>query len=85
MKKVLLLSLVVLLVVIGLPLVIPGMAAAHCADCDLAVSAASLCLLAVLGGFTAVAFFASRLLRLRRKLVLGLLRAAVFYRPPRLV
>jgi membrane protease YdiL (CAAX protease family) len=82
-KKVLLVVLVVLLVVIGIPVLMPGMGAAYCGDCDLAVAAA-LCLLAVLGGFTAMVVFAYQLLRVRRKLVLGLLRAAVFYRPPRL-
>jgi membrane protease YdiL (CAAX protease family) len=85
MKKILLVVLVVLLVVIGIPVVMPGMGAAYCGDCDLAVAAGALCLLAVLGGLASVVLFASpQLVRARRKLGLGLLRAMVFYRPPRL-
>jgi hypothetical protein len=83
-KKVLLVALVVLLVVIGVPVVMPGMGGAYCDDCAPAVAAGALCLLAVLGGLASVALFASQLVRARRMLVLGLLRAAVFFRPPRL-
>jgi membrane protease YdiL (CAAX protease family) len=85
MKKILLVVLVVLLVVIGIPVVMPGMGAAYCGDCDLAVAAGALCLLAVLGGLASVALFASpQLVQVRRKLGIGLMRATVFYRPPRL-
>ncbi len=85
MKRILLVVLVVLLVVIGIPVVMPGMGAAYCGDCDLAVATGALCLLAVLAGLISMALFASpQLVRARRRLVLGLLRATVFYRPPRL-
>jgi hypothetical protein len=84
-KKILLVVLVVLLVVIGIPVVTPGMGAAYCGDCDLAVVTGALCLLAVLAGLASMALFASpQLVRARRTLLLALLRATVFYRPPRL-
>lgn len=84
MKKVLLVALVVLLVVIGVPVVMPGVGGAYCDDCAPAVAAGGLCLLAVLGGFAAVMVVASQQVRARRTSVRELLRAAVFFRPPRL-
>lgn len=83
-KKVLLVTLVVLLVVIGLPMVMPGIGAAHCDDCTLGVAVGALCLLAVLTAVASLAVFASQRLRVRRKLVPGLLRATLFDPPPQL-
>lgn len=82
MKKVLLVALVVLLVVIGLPVMMPGMGVAHCHDCTPGVAAGALCLIALWGALALVVLFVSQPLSARRKLMLGLLRASVFYRPP---
>ncbi len=84
-KKALLVGLVILLVVIGIPILLPGMAAAPCADCDSAV-AASTCTVAVLSVLTMVlALLFQLLLRTHRALYPELLRAVVFERPPQLV
>lgn len=84
-KKALIVALVVLLVVIGLPILMPGMGAAHCADCGPAVAASTLCLLAVLAG-TLIAFaLAYQFLREHRRRYLELLLAAFFDRPPQLI
>jgi hypothetical protein len=83
-KKILLVALVVLLVVIGLPVMMPGMGVAHCDDCAPTVAAGALCLLAVLGGMGALVLLASESLRLRGRLRRVLLRAALLDRPPQL-
>ncbi len=84
MKKVLLLALVVLLVVIGLPVLMPGMSAAHCDDCGPATAAGALCTLVVLAGLAYLAVLMEQRVRLRRVTMTGLLRAAGFDRPPQL-
>lgn len=86
MKRALIVALVVLLVVIGLPVLMPGMGAAHCADCSPAMAAPSpLCLLAVLAG-TLIAFtLASRYFREHSERYVELLLAAFFDRPPQLI
>lgn len=85
MKRVLLVALVVLLVVIGLPVLMPGMGAAHCDDCGPATAAGPLCTFVVLAGFAYVAVLMEQRVRLRRLVMTGLLRAAVLDRPPQLV
>ncbi len=84
-KKALLVGLVILLVVIGIPILLPGMGAASCVDCDSAV-AVSTCTVAVLSVLTMVlALLFQLLLRTHRELYPELLRAVVFERPPQLV
>ena len=84
-KKALLVALVVLLVVIGIPILMPGMGGAMCSDCGPAVAAAQACgLLAVLAGFAlAVALLAFRF-RTRRDFLWDLLRSLELERPPQL-
>ena len=85
-KKVLVVALVVLLVLIGLPILMPGMGGAGmCPDCGPAVMAGPACVLAaVLTGLAfAIALLAMRL-RTRRDTLFDLLRAVVFDRPPQL-
>ena len=84
MKKVLLVALVVLVVVIGLPVLMPGMGAANCDDCGPAVAAGSLCTFAVLAGLAYVVAVMAQRVRLRHAITTSLLRAAVFDRPPQL-
>ena len=84
-KKALLISLVVLLVVIGLPILMPGMGGGHCADCGPAMTAGALCALAAV--LVAEALIASLLvgpLRQRCTMPAALLRAVSLDRPPRL-
>jgi hypothetical protein len=83
-KKILLVALVVLLVVIGLPVMMPGMGVAHCDDCAPTVAAGALCLLAVLAGVGSLVLLASESLRLQGRLKRVLLRAALLDRPPQL-
>ena len=82
-RKALLVGLVVLLVLIGLPILMPGGAMA-CPDCGPATTAYSVCLIAVLGeaAIAAIALFV--FLRGRRHDPPLLLRAVAFDRPPRL-
>ena len=83
MKKALIVTLVVLLVIIGVPVLMPGMGGAHCADCGPATMAGPMCI-AVLaaGAFAAVVAIGRRArlepMRRRARLVDSLL-----YRPPR--
>ena|SRR5438445_2118444 len=83
-KKALLVALVVLLVLVGLPIFMPGGPMAACPDCGPATTAYSVCLIAVLGeaAIASVALFV--FLRGRRHDPPLLLRAVVFDRPPRL-
>ena len=86
-KKVLLVALVVILIVIGLPMLMPGMGGGSmCADCGPALSIQSACeLAAVLGGLLLVIALATQRLRMRRDELRLLLRAVLFDRPPQLV
>ena len=84
MKKGLLVALVVLLVVIGLPVLMPGMAPVHCDDCGSATTAGALCAFVLLAAFAYTVGLVGQGLRLRRLVMTGLLRAAVFDRPPQL-
>lgn len=83
-KKVLLVAVVVLLVFIGLPMLMPGMAAAHCDDCGPAMGAGGVCHSVVLIGLAAMAAQRSNRLRAQDRLTLGLLRSAALDRPPQL-
>lgn len=83
-KKALIVALVVLLVLIGVPVLMPGMGSAQCADCGPAVAANSVCVLAVLAAAMFAFALAFRFLRERRDWYLELLRAAFFDRPPQL-
>ena len=84
-KKALVVALVVLLVLIGIPILMPGMGGAMCADCGPAITAGQACsLLAVLAGFAlAITLLAFRF-RTRRDLPWDLLRSLDFERPPQL-
>ncbi len=84
-KKALLVALVVLLVLIGVPMLMPGMSAGMCPDCGPAVMAGAVCALAaVLAGFVLTVALLARLLRMRRDEMFELVRAVVFDRPPQL-
>ncbi len=85
-KKALLVALVVLLVLIGVPMLMPGMSGAGmCADCGPAVMAGPTCVLAaVLAGFVIAVALLVHLMRTRRDEMFELLRAVVFDRPPQL-
>lgn len=84
MKKALIVALVVVLVIIGLPVLMPGMGSAHCADCGPATMAGAMCV-AVLAAAAFAALSAirrrARLEPLRRR---GRLVDSLLYRPPRL-
>jgi hypothetical protein len=82
-KKALLLALVVLLVLIGLPILMPGGAMA-CPDCGPATTAYSVCLIAVLAEAAIAAIILIVFLRSRTQDPPILLRAVSFDRPPRL-
>jgi hypothetical protein len=84
-KKALVVALVVLLVLIGIPILMPGMGGAMCHDCGAAITAGQACsLLAVLAGFAlALALMVSRF-RTRRDLLWDLLRFLEPDRPPQL-
>lgn len=84
-KKALVVALVVLLVVIGIPILMPGMGGAMCADCGPAITAGQACaLLAVLAGLAlAVALLAFRF-RTRRDFLWDLVRSLELERPPQL-
>lgn len=83
-KKAIVVAVVVLLVVIGLPVLMPGMDMPSCSECGPAVVAGS-CLPLFVGLVGLVIASASQRLRRRRLVPLELLRAMVFDRPPQLV
>ncbi len=84
MKKVLLIALVVVLIVIGLPVLMPGMAALHCEDCALTTASGGQCAFVVLVALASAGALMSQRLRVRRILMTYLWRAPVFERPPQL-
>jgi hypothetical protein len=79
-RKALLVGVVVLLVLIGLPLLMPGMGAV-CEDCGPMVPAGP-CVLAVLSGFVFLIVLTSSARRDASCHLRLLLRAVVFDRPP---
>ena len=82
-KKALLVALVVLLVLIGLPILMPGGAMA-CPDCGPATTVTSVCVVAVLTELAAIIAVLFVMLRSRTQDPPALLRAVLFERPPRL-
>jgi len=84
-KKALVVALVVLLVLIGIPILMPGMSGALCHDCGPAISSGQACtLLAVLAGFALAIALLARRFRTRRDLLWDLLRSLELERPPQL-
>ncbi len=85
-KKALLVALVVLLVVIGVPVLMPGMSGGGtCVDCGPAVMTVVSCaLFAVLAGFALAIAALTQRLSTRRDRLVELLRAVVFDRPPQM-
>jgi len=83
-RKALLVALVVLLVIVGLPILMPGMGSAHCADCGPAVATSQPCLLAILVGAVIALALAYRYLREPDGRCRALLLAELFDRPPQL-
>ena len=84
MKKALVVSLVVLLVMIGFPVLMPGMGMPFCPDCGPAVAGDPLCLLAVIAGVAMLLAARSGRIRVGWERHRDLLRAALFDRPPQL-
>ena len=76
--------LVAVLVMIGLPMAMPGMGMPPCQECGPALLAGSACALFVLVGFTLFFAMLIELVWARRYLRVGLLRASPFDRPPQL-
>lgn len=84
-KKALVVALVVLLVLIGIPVLMPGMGGAMCHECPPAVTAGLACgLLAVLAGLALALSLLAVRFRTRRAFLFDLLRAVTFDRPPQL-
>lgn len=83
-KKVLLVALVVLLVLIGLPMLMPGMGGgATCTDCPPAVAQAQVCALAaVLTAFALAIVLLSQRVRQRGDHLRQLLLVSLLERPP---
>lgn len=76
-------GLVVLLMVIGVPLVMPGMSGSHCANCSPATPASTMCL-AVLAAAAALLVVGSRRIRPLRAAHRELIRSVFFHPPPQL-
>ena len=83
-KRALVVSLVVLLVLIGVPVLMPGMGGAMCSDCGPVVTTGQACLLAVLAGFALAIMLLGFRFRNRRNFVWDLLRSLDLERPPQL-
>ena len=84
-KKALVVALVVLLVLIGIPILMPGMSGAMCADCGPAIAVGEACsLLAVFAGLALALTVLAVRLRTRRDLLGDLLRSLELERPPQL-
>ena len=82
--KALLVALVVLLVLVGIPVLMPGMGGAVCRDCGSAVSAGQACSALLVSVFAlAIALMGVRL-RTRRHRYGDLLRSLELYRPPQM-
>ena len=83
-KKALLVALVVLLVLVGMPALMPGMGGAMCHDCGSAVSAGQACTALLVSVFAlAIALMGVRL-RTRCDRYGDLLRSLELYRPPQM-
>lgn len=84
MKKAVVVALVVLLVIIGLPMLMPGMGGAHCADCGPATMAGPMCVAVLAAAAFAVLVAIRRRARLEPLRRRGRLVDSLLYRPPRL-
>ena len=84
MKKALVVALVIVLVVIGLPMLMPGMGVALCDECGPALLAGPLCVLAILSCFVLAFAVVSQIIRPHRRTHRHLLRASLLDRPPQL-
>ena len=84
MKKPVVLAVVILLVLVGVPLLMPGMGSPACANCGPALLAGSACLVAVLVGAALVAAAASLFLPRRRQRLRLRGRMRLLERPPQL-
>lgn len=84
MKKALLIAPVVVLVLVGLPLPVPGMGPVDCGDCGQALMVHTMSL-AILGlGLILLVALMGESVTMDRRRVLGLLLANRLERPPRL-
>ena len=84
MKKAVIVALVVLLVIIGLPVLMPGMGGAHCADCGPATMAGAMCAAVLAAAAVAAVVAIGRRARLGPQRRRGRLLDSLLYRPPRL-
>lgn len=84
MKKALVVALVVLLVIIGLPMLMPGMGGAQCANCGPATMAGPMCVAVLAAAAFAVLVAVRRRARLEPLRRRGRLVDSLLYRPPRL-
>lgn len=84
MKKALLIALVVILVLLGLPLPVPGMGPIDCGDCDQALLVHTMCFAIVGLGLILLVALMRESLTMDRRRILGLLLANRLERPPRL-
>lgn len=83
-KKALVVTVILLLLVAGLPLLALGMSHGHCSTCGPAALAMATCMVVLAAAVAAIELVARRR-RLRRLRALELLRAVVFDRPPRVL
>jgi len=83
-KKALIVALVVLLIITGVPVLMPGMGGAHCADCGPATMAGPMCLAIVAAALFAAQLAAGRRARFAPSRRRGRLADSSLYRPPRL-
>ena len=82
-KKALVVAVVALLVVIGLPVLMPGMGGAHCADCGPAITGA-MCVAVLALAASVVLAAVRRRAGLESDSCRGRLLGSQLYRPPRL-
>lgn len=75
-------GLVLVLVVIGLPVIMPGMGNAHCEQCDRAMSPGPVCLLAILITVTNLLALVSGIFGARPQRCPLLVRSSSFDPPP---
>jgi hypothetical protein len=83
MKKAVLIAVVVALVVLGLPLPVPGMGPIDCGSCDQAVVVNMTCIAVVLFSSVLIIALVRESLTMDRRRILGLLLASRLERPPK--
>lgn len=84
MKKAVLIALVVILVLLGLHLPVPGMGPVDCGDCDQAFLVHTMCFAIVAVGLVLLVALLHGSLMMDRRRLLALLLASRLERPPRL-